>query len=476
MAKKRRKKKKKEENKKILRYRKPLNLNIGMLIFAVIFIYMVFSVCTYITKKKVQPYEVAEGSIVNDKSFTGIILRHETTAYTENAGYLNYYIREGKRAAAGASVCSIDETGRLASLLEELGEDQMSLSTEDLAEVKKQLSVYSLSYSDNKFDTVYDTRYSLEAMVLEYVNFNALENQELLMDQLEGNFKQVKTDVSGVISYAIDSYEGLDPSQISAEVFDRSNYSRSVTKAGKQVEPGTPVYKIITDDLWSVVFPLEERDMADFGGETSLDVKFAGHDLTARGSYSMITGADGKPYGKLDFDKYMVQFVSERYLDFEVITSTTEGLKIPVSSVTSKNFYLIPTGFLTTGGDSTNDGFNKEVYSETGEVSIVFVPTVIYYSTEEYCYIDAGEDEPIRAGDYLVKPDSTERCQVGQTASLEGVYNINKGYAVFKQIEILSQNDEFYTVKKGTKYGLNVYDHIVMDASVIEKEGVLIYQ
>ena len=69
-----------------------------------------------------------------------------------------------------------------------------------------------------------------------------------------------------------------------------------------------------------------------------------------------------------------------------------------------------------------------------------------------------------------------DRYQIGQTASLKGVYNINKGYSVFKQIEVLDSNDEYCTVKKNMKYGLSVYDHIVLDASIIEKEGVLIYQ
>ena len=65
---------------------------------------------------------------------------------------------------------------------------------------------------------------------------------------------------------------------------------------------------------------------------------------------------------------------------------------------------------------------------------------------------------------------------MGITASLQGVYNINKGYTVFRQIEVLAQSYEFYTIRKNMNYGLSVYDHIVLNASVIEDEGVLIYQ
>ena len=53
-------------------------------------------------------------------------------------------------------------------------------------------------------------------------------------------------------------------------------------------------------------------------------------------------------------------------------------------------------------------------------------------------------------------------------------YNINKGYAVFKQIEVLSTNGEYYTVKKNMDYGLSVYDHIVLDAGTVT-EGQIIY-
>jgi hypothetical protein len=170
----------------------------------------------------------------------------------------------------------------------------------------------------------------------------------------------------------------------------------------------------------------------------------------------------------------MVQFVADRFIRFEVDSDRVAGLKIPVTAVTSKNFYLVPVSYMTTGGDSSDTGFMKESYSENG-TSVDFVPTTIYYSTDEYCYIDMSDKARISAGDYLVRPDSTDRYQVGQSASLQGVYNINKGYAVFKQIEILNSNDEYYTIRKGMNYGLSVYDHIVLNADTVY-EGELVYQ
>lgn len=503
--------KKKTGNHKIVPYRRSRKFDIGMIFFAIIFIYMSFSVYTYLKREKVQVYEVVEGGIVNERDYTGIILREEYTKYTDRAGYINYYMREGKRASVGTSIYSVDETGSLVSFLAEHPEANAALNEENIQDLKKQLTSYSLTFDDENFRSVYDRKYSLEALVLEYTSFNALGNLDALMEQAGVNFYQVRSDQAGVISYAVDSYETLELTQISEEVFDQTAYTMAMTRArsGEMIPKDSPIYKIITSDDWSVVFPMTEEDIQDYGQETSLTIMPNGSDLTLNGAFSMITGADGKPYGKLDFDRYMVQFVSDRFLSFEIVSKRITGLKIPISAVTEKNFYLVPVGYLAQGGDgkSTDTGFMKETYSEQG-TSVVFVPTTIYYSTEEYYYIDVSDDSGLMAGDYLVKPtgeniaeedaapeaegetmeetneaaskaaraaETDGRFQISASASLQGVYNINKGYAVFKQIDVLSSNDEYYTVRKGISYGLAVYDHIVLDAATVE-EGKQIYQ
>lgn len=464
----------KKKKKKIIRYRHPLNINVGMIIFAIIFVYMAFSVYTYIKKDKVQFYEVVEGNIVNDSQHTGVILRQERVESTDRAGYINYYIREGKRAAVGTRIYSIDETGSMATFMEENPEANVTLTDANLTDIKRQLSAFAAEYDQQSFSELYDLQYSLEAAVLEYVNFNSLGNLDVLMQQTGMTFQQVKAPVSGVVSYAIDGFEGLTPDQVSQDTFDRTNYTKAITKAGNLIEQGEPVYKLVTSDDWSIVFPMTDQQREDYSGKDTLHIRFTGKELETDGAFSMITGADGAAYGKLDFTQYMVQFVSDRYVNFEVDMASTDGLKIPVTAVTEKDFYLVPVSYMMQGGDSSNPGFMKEVYTEEGTVP-EFVPTTIYYSTEEYYYIDMSENGEFKAGDYIMKPDSQERYQIGPSASLQGVYNINKGYAVFKQIEILNSNDEYYTIRKGTDYGLSVYDHIVLNADTVY-EGQLIYQ
>ena len=464
----------KKKNNKIVRYRKPLNLNVGMIIFAIIFLYLTFSVTAYLRKEKIQFYEVVEGGIVNDKSYNGLILREEEIRYTDRPGYINFYLREGKRASVGTRIYSLDETGGLKKLLKDAPEGENALSPENLSDLKKQLTSFVLAFKDNNFSALYDSRYSLEASVMEYASFSALDQLDKLASQAGVSSQQVTSDVSGVVSYGFDSYEGLKPEAVEEKSFDRTGYTKKINQSGAMIDSGEPAYKIVTSENWSVVFQMSDEDRELYGGKKALKVRFTDFSMTTTGNFSTFTGKDGNTYGKLDFSKYLEQFISERFVNFEIVTDQAMGLKIPISAVTEKSFYLIPADYIAQGGDSSTPGFLKEVYDANG-TSTVFVPTNIYSSDDEYYYVDMGEGAEFKAGDYVVKPESTERYQIGRTASLKGVYNINKGYTVFKQIEIKDSNNEYYTVTRGMKYGLSVYDHIVLDASLVY-EGQILYQ
>ena len=81
--------------------------------------------------------------------------------------------------------------------------------------------------------------------------------------------------------------------------------------------------------------------------------------------------------------------------------------------------------------------------------------------------------DTLNEGDVLLKPDSGKIFTVGKKDNLQGVYNINQGYAVFRQIKILDQNEEYCIVDQGTSYGLRAFDYIVRDGSSVSEEEIL---
>lgn len=160
----------------------------------------------------------------------------------------------------------------------------------------------------------------------------------------------------------------------------------------------------------------------------------------------------------------MLTYCMERFIEVELILDEEKGLKIPVSSIVEREFYLVPSEYVYTAEGGKAQFVSRQVYTEDGGLSWESVNVTVYSESEGNLYI--GEDL-LQGGDVLQKEDSEETFTVGTKATLLGVYNINKGYADFRQISILYQNEDYAIVKSNTTYGLCVYDHIVLDASAV---------
>lgn len=455
------------KKKKIVRYRKRRRLNIGIIIFLMVFLYMAVFVFRYLTKEKIHIYEVNAGSLATTSDYTGLILRNESVTAAEASGYVNYYLREGTRAAVGSLIYTLDESGTLSSLLAQNAAAGNSLSQENLARLKGQLSAFSTSYKSINFDEVYQIKADISGSLLEYLNADKLG--ELIGGVSESAFHKAYAGVSGVVQYYTDGMESLSPADMNAELFRKDAWQKTSIPAGSLIESGSSIYKTITSDDWTIMIPITEADMLRLQNTSIVSVTFKETGLSANAEFEIVLGTDGKAYGQLHLYKYMVQFSGERYVDIELNVSAEEGLKIPVSSVVSKPFYLIPKNYLTGGNDSSDSGFLKETYGPDG-VGSEFVSPTIYYENDDYYYVDTSD---FTAGETLILPDSSERYPISATASLQGVYNVNKGYAVFKQIDILDANDDYYIVRKNMAYGLSVYDHIILNGNAISENDII---
>lgn len=90
-------KKKNTEVVSLQKYKRKGHLNIGTILFGIIFVYLVFTVLIYFTKDRVSVYEVREGSILKDRNLTGMVLRKETVVNAEKSGYVNYFVDDAQK-------------------------------------------------------------------------------------------------------------------------------------------------------------------------------------------------------------------------------------------------------------------------------------------------------------------------------------------------------------------------------------------
>ena len=277
---------------------------------------------------------------------------------------------------------------------------------------------------------------------------------------------------TGIVAYWTDGYEGLTVEGVTEAVFDHKDYEKKQMLGNELMAVGDPVYKLSTDENWSVVIPIDAERGAQIQQEDYVKVRFLKNQYESWGQAKLFTGSDGNTFLSLTFTNSMVTFVSDRFLDIELILNDETGLKIPNSSIVEKEFFLIDEDFVSMDENTGTQGVIRQCYLENGNISSEFVETDAYSydETEGVYYMDTSV---LKAGDVLYKTDSQDTYTVSKRATLIGVYNVNKGYADFKQINILYQNDEYSIVRANTTYGLNVYDYIVLDGSAVSDDQII---
>lgn len=454
-----------DRNNKVVKYRKPLRIYIGMVIFAVIFVYIIICIFMYFGQKHIEGHQVTMGSLSSNNIYKGIALRKEEIVHAEKAGYVNYYARESERVGVGNLVYTLDESGKLADYInaETTGS---TLTSRDLTELRSEILGFKNNFDPAYFSSVYDFKYSVKGTVLKLANANILENVDKInasgMSEL---ISFCRAPATGILIYSVDGYEELTLEQFTKELFDQKNYEKTQLISNELVEAGQPVYKISEDEDWSIVIQTDQAKADELLEAEFVKVKFLKNQDTSWGEVSSFTNAEGDIFIELTFTNSMITFCTDRFIDIELILEEDTGLKIPNSAIVEKEFFIVPKEYVTQGGNSSNYGVMRESYTEDGTATSEFVETTIYGETETEYYLD---DMVLRIGEYIIKPDSTEKYAVSKRGSLTGVYNINKGYADFKQINVLYHNDEYSIVKSNTQYGLNVYDYIVLDATAVE--------
>lgn len=471
---------------KVVNYRKPKkdkedkinSLNdsgyIGVIIFTIILIYIVFNVFTYFTQVHIAKYEVEQGTIATNNIYTGLILRDEVIYNSEYTGAVNYYVKDYSKVGFNDFIYSIDEHGSVAEKINEAKQDGISISDSTSEEIVKLLDDFKASYSNEEFYHTYSLKEQINALLNEAVNLDALLKISEYADHAEQNhtFHKVRSPEDGIISYYIDGYEQVTVDTFRPDMFDESAYQRTNLKTALETSVGEAAYKLINSEAWNIILPIP----AELAEELYQDDDFIIHIRFVKDSKEMyanfeITERSGSYYLVLSLKNAMVRYAADRYVDVELLLSEETGLKIPNTAITEKEFYTIPVDYFLKGDDSNADGLLIERSDEKGGVATEFIKPTIYYKTEEFCYIDS---EYVQSGERIVKPDSQDRYIIGHdTDALKGVYNINKGYAVFKQIEILFQNEEYSIVKTGTSYGIALYDHIALDGSKIKEDELI---
>lgn len=458
--------------KKVVRYRR--RPKAAAIIFGIVLVYIICFISIYVSKAKVQTYEVEVGSLMNNASFTAVALRQEEVYNSSYSGDINYYQREGTRVMTNDTVYTVDETGRVSEILAQYTSGEGNkLSDENLAVIKNTLTNYITEYDDNDFSAVYDLKSDLNATVLQSINENIMANLDSIVTSTGSQdlFKTVKAEKPGIVVYSVDGYEGVTEETIGNVDFKKESYDKQNLKTEKLIAANDPAYKLITSENWTLMFPLTQTDIDKYSlsSKDTISIKFTKDNITGTFPFKIVNNGKNS-YGRITLSKYMIRYATERFLDIEIIVSGKSGIKVPVSAVTENEFYKISKDYLITNGEKGNYGFFVEKNNE-GQMTQVFQDVDIYKSTDDCVYVKKSE---LTAGTSIIKMDSNDRFVVGPVEKLKGVYCVNTGYTVFKLVEIIDGNNEYYIVKQSLSHGVSIYDRIILDADKYS-ENEMIY-
>ncbi len=477
----------------VLFIRGTFGLNIATAVTGIILTGVLVSLAFYMATPKIESYQVTSGPLSRNETFTGLAIHEENIVSADGSGYVQYYAREGTKINANGVVLGISSSRQT--------ETETTVSQEDLAKIREEMMSFSKSFSSSSYIGTYSFKYQVEGSILQYSGVNeddttpdAVTAYDLTDEN--GNFQPLtessdesvyagqtlnKAESDGIVLYSKDNYTGKTVEDLTAEDFQQNSYHEVDLKTSDMVSGGQDVYTLITDERWSLLIPLSDRKAARLADRTVMRVKFLKDDMTQTGDFEIIE-IDGSKYGKIDFNKGLVRYAADRFLEVELVTNTVSGLRIPLTSIVTKDFYVIPDAYAY----RDYSGTTNEFHLATGNVEDSVIDARVYASVADEIHRGIDEEEEIpqtytlfveksafQEGDVLLSSDGSSQYTIGETESLEGVYCINQGYAVFCRIEVLDQNEEYAVISRYTSYGVSKYDRIVRNADKVKEEDIL---
>ncbi|MBR6537901.1 MAG: hypothetical protein IKT67_11960 [Lachnospiraceae bacterium] len=464
------------KDRNIIKFRTRKEVNIGLVVAFGVLLLLVINIYRYFTTPHLALYEVQAGSSGSEVSAVAMILRPETVYRTEHAGYLNYYYREGARVTKNAKIYSVNDSSELQDILN-FNEENSALNTNDLSRLKGSVRSFCSDYSDAAFSECYDLR---EEFLSDYLRYRDVSMLDTLANQNAdlNSFLTVNSEKSGVISYFSDLYDGYTKEMITGEEFLAEK--RTVPEYCKQTGISAIdsfAYKLIPEESWQLVIQIPDDCMTQIKkAGTTVTFRIMGDTVLYEKPYEELY-AGGGSYLAVEMDRYGADYLSERFLDVTLYLDAREGLKIPETSILTKDIYQIPERFVMKGGGEEDTlGVSLERYdSESGEVKPDFFEINPLFYENGYYYV---AEEDMDSGQYINSAGLTgepERAMLYSfITGMEGVYNMNKGYAVFRRIERITDVEDYVLVRADQAGGLSVYDHIVLDVSAVTKDIILI--
>ena len=432
------------------------------------------------------------GSVIRDgKVFKSPISGQPVFAYSDN-----------ERVKKDASVCVIkkdDTADALEEKIQEIDKDilEKQMQREDLSvfkgdidrietDISNTIDTYIYKLSDGGMSEVYSMKNRVNSQITMRNNIWLTENNKSVsqlneerkgyQSQLADSIANIRSDVSGVVSFAIDGMEESlpydDPKNVTEEQTKAKVTVNHISKS-QNVDAETPIFKIVESNIWYVTayIPKDVASNWEVGDRKVMLTTTSDENVKINVRVDSMEQLDKNTKVVFKSNESIEKVIDVRNIEFTIEDEVFEGIKVPNKAIVEKTLLKIPAecvresngdrGVLKSDGDETK--FVSLIISKEEEANLEENTGAFVYVLQDF--------ETLRIGDTILKGtgENAEKYTISEVETDKGVYVVNSSVADFKIIEVIASNSEYSIVKAGSTYGLKVYDNIVSDAKNIQE-------
>jgi hypothetical protein len=134
-------------------------LNIGNIIFGALFFYMAVSLFFYLTADHIKSFQVVQGTLSRNDTYTAFAMRTESVQLSSGSGYVQFYTPNASKISRGSAVYGISAT-------ENADTSGISADAATRTSLRSSLARFSSDYDSSSFSGIYQLKTELSAKLL----------------------------------------------------------------------------------------------------------------------------------------------------------------------------------------------------------------------------------------------------------------------------------------------------------------------
>ena len=280
-----------------------------------VFTYLIFQISLVFAGNNIQTLALETGELKAKLTTKGILIREEILINSDESGKLERIYDEGEKVKKSEEIASIYKNKNVEKInldLKEINEDIIST----IKELESENNDISKELKENQLQT-------------------KKEQKKILESKKENLISNVKTDISGIISYKYDGKEeeyNLEKlEKISKEDIESEDNNYKEIKSNNSIKKGEPVARIINNYITYLAICVNEEEAKNFSIGQSVKISFKDEEID--GKVDKIQKNNSDIVIILKISTQNVGIYDTRVEEFDIIYKQIEGLKIPKSSV-----------------------------------------------------------------------------------------------------------------------------------------------